>query len=114
MTLSAEHRLATYGTLAPGQVNHHQLSGLDGHWLKGRVHGRLLTEGWGADHGCPGLILDQDGPAVGVQVFVSSDLPAHWERLDLFEGIEYQRTEILVQTLQGPIPAYIYALAHKL
>ena len=30
----AESRLAVYGTLRPGQPNHHQLDGLDGEWRK--------------------------------------------------------------------------------
>lgn len=28
--MTTDHRLATYGTLAPGRVNHHQLAGLAG------------------------------------------------------------------------------------
>jgi len=39
---TAEHRLATYGTLAPGRPNHHQLDGLTGRWLEGHVNGTLV------------------------------------------------------------------------
>ena len=109
--LSAEHRLATYGTLAPGQVNHGQLAALDGQWIAGSIPGILLTEGWGAAHDCPGLVLDPTGPDVSVQIFVSADLPQHWERLDLLEGDEYQRTQVRVDTADGSLSAYIYALA---
>ncbi len=42
-------RLATYGTLAPGRANHHQLDGLAGRWFVGSVRGRLFASGWGAD-----------------------------------------------------------------
>ena len=78
--VGARHRLATYGTLAPGRPNHHQLDALDGHWLEGHVYGRLIEAGWGASLGYPALILDQDGSAISVQVrtFRASvdDLPA--------------------------------------
>ena len=46
--LNASHRLATYGTLAPGRVNHHQMDGMDGEWIKGTIAGQLMSEGWGA------------------------------------------------------------------
>lgn len=99
--LTAEMRLATYGTLAPGRVNHHQLAELSGTWRKGIVRGRLLEEGWGAAHGCPGIVLDPEGPEVEVHIFESSDLPAHWARLDAFEGPGYRRVEVAARTQDG-------------
>jgi gamma-glutamylcyclotransferase (GGCT)/AIG2-like uncharacterized protein YtfP len=80
------HRLATYGTLAPGRPNHHQLDGLEGRWSHGQVRGRLVDAGWGAGFGCTALVLDPKGPAIEVAVFESADLPAQWPRLDDFEG----------------------------
>jgi gamma-glutamylcyclotransferase (GGCT)/AIG2-like uncharacterized protein YtfP len=59
-------RFAVYGTLARGRPNHHQLSGLSGRWIEGTVRGRLFEEGWGAELGYPGLVLDLDGATVGV------------------------------------------------
>ena len=113
MNLSAasERRLAVYGTLAPGQPNHHQLSGLQGTWSVGKVRGRLFAEGWGAAMGYPGLILDAEGDEVNVQVFESDDLPQHWARLDDFEGEGYRREIVRVSTTQGEIDACIYVLA---
>lgn len=111
MTHAAETRLATYGTLAPGQVNEHVLSDLDGTWSTGTVNGDLQDEGWGATHGCPGIILNPAGTKVSVHLFESADLPAHWERLDAFEGSGYQRTPVIVETAEGPVEAMIYALA---
>ncbi|MEM1384775.1 MAG: molybdenum cofactor guanylyltransferase MobA [Pseudomonadota bacterium] len=108
---SAEKRLAVYGTLAPGQVNHHQLAGLSGQWLAGTVRGRLLEGGWGAAHGCPGIVLDTQGEEVAVQIFTSADLPAHWSRLDAFEGPGYRRRVARVMTAAGEIDASIYELA---
>ncbi len=104
-------RLAVYGTLAPGRPNHHQLSGLSGRWIEGTVRGELLQEGWGAELGYAGIVLDPDGPTVGVQLFDSPDLPDHWTRLDEFEGSGYRRTVTAVSTAEGNLLASIYVLA---
>ena len=104
------HRLATYGTLAPGRPNHHQLDGLAGRWLEGHVRGALVEAGWGADLGFPALVLDPAGPAVAVHVFESADLPAHWPRLDEFEGPGYERVVCTVHTPGGDVSASIYVL----
>ncbi len=104
-------RLAVYGTLAPGRPNHEQLRGLSGRWIEGTVRGRLLHEGWGAELGYPGIVLDPDGPTVGVQLFESPDLPDHWTRLDEFEGSGYRRTATVVSTTEGDLLASIYELA---
>ena len=106
-----DHRLATYGSLRPGECNHHELAGLSGAWQPGTVAGRLIQKGWGADLGYPAIILDQTGGAVPVQLFVSPDLPAHWARLDAFEGDGYRRVPVTVMTAQGPVEAWIYAEA---
>ena len=55
-TNRARYRLATYGSLAPGRPNHHQLDGLEGRWSEGDVYGRLVDAGWGASLGYPALI----------------------------------------------------------
>lgn len=104
----ADTRLATYGTLAPGEINHHQLDGLKGSWSRGTVRGRLLEEGWGAAHNCPGMVPDAGGDAIVVHIFESDELPAHWARLDAFEGREYRREVVTVATPDGEIEASIY------
>ncbi len=104
-------RLATYGTLAPGRPNEHQLADLDGAWRTGVVHGHLKQDGWGAEMGYPGIHLDPTGPAVEVFVFESADLPDHWDRLDAFEGDGYRRAPVTVETKDGPVEAFIYVLA---
>jgi len=109
--MEAEHRLVTYGTLAPGKPNHHHLEQVQGRWLQGHVHGNFNEAGWGAALGYPALVLDQDGPAVRVHVFESADLPAHWPRLDAFEGPGYRRVVVTVHTDEGELEAHIYALA---
>jgi gamma-glutamylcyclotransferase (GGCT)/AIG2-like uncharacterized protein YtfP len=109
---AASCRLATYGTLAPGRPNHHQLDGLAGRWSAGYVHGRLVDAGWGASLGYPALVLDPDGTAIDVEVFESIDLPAHWSRLDQFEGPGYRRVVTTVHTPDGDVEASIYAVDH--
>ncbi len=106
----ALRRLAVYGSLAPGRKHHHQLDGLRGRWLKGDVHGTVLDRGWAAQLGYPALILDPEGPAVEVHVFESVDLPAHWSRLDEFEGRGYRRVVVSVRTPEGDLAASIYVL----
>lgn len=108
---TADTRLASYGTLAPGRANHHQLDGLTGTWRAGTVNGTLAMNGWGADFGYPVLTLDPAGPAVEVWVFESPDLPAHWARLDTFEGPGYRRAVATAATPDGDIDVSIYVAA---
>jgi len=103
-------RLAPYGTLAPGRVNNHGLSGLKGKWQPGTVRGKLIEIGWGAALGYPGLILDPLGPPVDVHIFESPDLPKHWRRLDAFEGEGYRRVVTKVSTKDGELDASIYVI----
>jgi gamma-glutamylcyclotransferase (GGCT)/AIG2-like uncharacterized protein YtfP len=109
---AADTRLATYGTLAPGRVNHHRLAGLNGQWRQGTVRGRLTDAGWGAALGYPGLVLDPSGPVVEVHLFESADLPDHWPHLDEFEGAGYRRVVAQVLTPDGgELDAWIYVIA---
>jgi gamma-glutamylcyclotransferase (GGCT)/AIG2-like uncharacterized protein YtfP len=108
--MDGTHRLAAYGSLAPGCPNHHHVAGLGGRWFAGEVRGRLVAAGWGAGLGYPGLVLDQAGPAVAVQVLESADLPGHWSRLDDFEGPGYERVPTTVATAAGDVEAAIYVL----
>ena len=108
--MDATCRLVTYGSLAPGRPNYHQLDGLVGRWLAGSVRGTLVQAGWGAELGYPALALDPEGSAVEAHIFESPDLPAHWERLDEFEGPGYQRVTTTAQTVDGPLDSSIYVL----
>jgi gamma-glutamylcyclotransferase (GGCT)/AIG2-like uncharacterized protein YtfP len=108
--MSGRHRLAIYGSLAPGCPNHHHVAGLRGHWFPGEVPRRLVEAGWGASLGYPALVLDPHGSAIDVQVLESDDLPAHWSRLDDFEGPGYERVLTTVHTADGDVAAYVYAL----
>ena len=104
-------RLAVYGTLAPGRPNEHVLADIPGRWFEGTVRGALRQEGWGADLGFPGIVLDPDGPSVDVAVLESDALRDHWRRLDEFEGPGYRRTITSVRTPTGDVDAAIYVLA---
>lgn len=110
-SLSADSRLATYGSLSPGEVNHGQVSSLNGRWLKGTVRGTLMNAGWGSSMGFPGLILDNAGPRVNVHVLESLELPQCWSRLDEFEGPEYRRVTTQVETGEGVLEANIYVVS---
>jgi gamma-glutamylcyclotransferase (GGCT)/AIG2-like uncharacterized protein YtfP len=108
MSDARDHRLACYGTLAPGRSNHHQLAGLRGAWRTGSIAGRLMPEGWGASQGYPALLLDPPGQRVEIHLFESPELPLHWPRLDAFEGPGYVRTAVSIDTDDGPVEAWIY------
>ncbi|KAF7785833.1 hypothetical protein PRUB_a0226 [Pseudoalteromonas rubra] len=104
--------LFVYGTLAPGRPNEHILAGLKGQWQPGFVKGHLQNQGWGAELGYPGLILDTGAGEVSGLVFSSSELDAHWQRLDEFEGEHYKRVIAQVRLDNGEIiSAYVYTLA---
>jgi len=85
------HTLAVYGTLAPGQPNHHIVAPLGGEWTDGLIEGDLLPVGWGTALGYPGFRPRVGGAAVAVQVLTAPLLATAWSTLDRFEGPEYQR-----------------------
>ena len=104
-------RLFIYGTLAPGRPNEHKLQDIKGYWKKGTVKGILKEEGWGADFGYPGIILDENASEVKGFIFTSNELDNKLSELDEFEGEEYKRvlTKVLLEDNQT-VDAYIYAL----
>ena len=105
-----ETKLAIYGTLAPGEVNHSQIAGIPGDWIDGFVRGDLLQTGWGAEHGFPALAWRPDGARVATKLFIASDLPSHWRRLDEFEGDGYRRILVPIETDDGIVAiANLYA-----
>jgi gamma-glutamylcyclotransferase (GGCT)/AIG2-like uncharacterized protein YtfP len=107
----ARCRLAAYGTLAPGRENHHVLAGLRGAWRPCAIPGRLHPAGWGCTGGFPGLVWDPEACAIPAQLLESPDLPAHWDRLDAFEGSAYHRRVVPVLTDDGPVLANVYTVA---
>lgn len=105
-------RLFVYGTLAPGRPNEHVLAEVAGTWAPATVRGTLVQAGWGAEAGYPAIVPAADGAEVHGFVFSSEDLPAHWDRLDAFEGAGYVRVPIPARLADGSVvEACIYALA---
>ena len=91
-------RLAVYGSLAPGEVNHHVIETLAGIWEDGFVRGKVHMKGWGSHVGFPGLTwLPTSSERVPTRLFTSAELPQHWDRLDQFEGADYVRILVLVE-----------------
>jgi gamma-glutamylcyclotransferase (GGCT)/AIG2-like uncharacterized protein YtfP len=100
------HTLAVYGTLAPGQPNHHVVAPLGGAWTDGLIEGDLLPVGWGAPLGYPGFRPRAGGDAVAVRVLTAPLLATAWPTLDRFEGPGYQRILVPVfSTELGPAQA---------
>ncbi len=85
-------RLVIYGTLAPGESNHHLLAGVGGSWFRGTVRGRR-----GTHDGYPTLRAAAGAASVEVLVLCSSALPdLYRRRLDDFEGPLWPRHLIVV------------------
>ena len=104
-------RLFVYGTLAPGRPNDHVLSAIEGTWEEASVKGYLKPQGWGAEMGYPGIVLDDAGDEIKGYNFCSDKLDDHWDELDEFEGEDYKRVLIEVKTKdKRVVDAYIYIL----
>jgi gamma-glutamylcyclotransferase (GGCT)/AIG2-like uncharacterized protein YtfP len=93
---SPQTRLAAYGTLRPGESNHTLVANLDGAWVDGTVQGvRFIANDY------PAFLWRPGGAEVPVSVLTSAALPAHWARLDDFEGPEYRRILVPVSLPNG-------------
>ena len=103
--------LFVYGTLVPGGPNEHVLSAIGGKWEEASVKGYLKQQGWGAEMGYPGIVLDNTGDEIKGYIYSSDKLDSHWDELDDFEGEEYKRILIKVKTKNKMAEAaYIYIL----
>ncbi|MGH3412430.1 MAG: gamma-glutamylcyclotransferase family protein [Marmoricola sp.] len=108
------HRLFVYGTLAPGRPNEHVLEGVPGGWQPATVRGELLQHGWGAEHGYPGIVMDEHGPEVDGFVLSSGNLDEHWKRLDEFEGDGYRRVPTVARLQDGStVDVDVYVLRRR-
>ncbi len=103
-------RLAVYGSLRPGESNHHLVAEIPGRWSEGFVRGTLHESGWGATLGYPALVWDEEGPEVPVRILMADGLPEHWDRLDAFEGDAYLRILVPVVTAETECVCNLYAL----
>jgi gamma-glutamylcyclotransferase (GGCT)/AIG2-like uncharacterized protein YtfP len=104
--------LAVYGTLAPGEPNHHVVAPLGGEWKDGVVEGDLYPVGWGAALGYPAFRPRGGGPAVAVKVLTTPALAAAWPDLDRFEGPGYRRILVPVFTPAPGDERRLYTVAN--
>lgn len=105
------NRLFVYGTLAPGESNAHVLKPVRGRWSAATVRGRVIQVVKGPAAGYPGLLLEEEGGLVRGLLFASDELPAHWARLDDFEGEGYERVLVEVSRPDGRVvDAWAYRL----
>ena len=104
-------KLFVYGTLGPNRPNEHILKNIGGTWEDATVNGKLTDEGWGAEMGYPGIILDKNEEEIKGFIFTSSNLSNHWNMLDDFEGEGYERV-ITKAKLEDKtiVDTYIYIL----
>lgn len=108
------NKLFVYGTLGPGRPNEHILKKIGGAFQRAFVKGKLLDEGWGATMGYPGIQLDSSAAPVEGFLFISENLKSHWDFLDSFEGVAYQRVLTEVELSDSTITeAYIYVVMKK-
>jgi gamma-glutamylcyclotransferase (GGCT)/AIG2-like uncharacterized protein YtfP len=104
--------LAVYGTLAPGEPNHHVVAPLGGEWTDGVIEGDLFPVGWGATLGYPAFRPRAGGPAVAVKVLRAPALATAWPELDRFEGAEYRRILVPVFSPGGADERRLYTVAN--
>lgn len=88
-----ERRLACYGSLRPGRKNFHEVSDISGSWTEGTVRGFVWK--W---NGYPIFASDLEGPEIVVSILQSDSLPLEYPRLDEFEGADYRRALVPVQS----------------
>ena len=104
-------RIFIYGSLQPGGPNEHVMTAIGGEWQPAVIRGDLVSSGWGAGIGYPGLVLNEAGDEIRGHVFTSSALAAKWSELDAFEGDEYERVVTTVTLETGEATqAHVYVL----
>lgn len=94
--------LIVYGSLAPGESNHHIISHIDGIWRKAKIKGKIIDNGWSKrlvpqELGYPEFKSVPSGKEdiLEVLVFMSEQLELYWQDIDEFEGTEdYRRISI--------------------
>ncbi len=107
--------LFVYGTLGPGQPNEHILTAVGGAWEEAIVKGHLKEQGWGAEMGYPGIVLDDAGDIIRGFIFCSDNLHDHWDELDEFEGEGYKRISAkILKNNRSTTEAQIYVLRDSL
>lgn len=99
-------RLLVYGSLAPGERHDNVLATVRGQWQPAHVSGHIDRTGE-----YPSFTWQPEGPTQQVKCFSSPALPAHWPRLDAFEGDGYRRVWVTAQVAGALCVASIYHAA---
>jgi gamma-glutamylcyclotransferase (GGCT)/AIG2-like uncharacterized protein YtfP len=103
------NRLVVYGSLAPGEANHHVVAGLHGSWRPCVITGTIdVHDGYRI------FRWEKDGARVDAQMLISSELPENWLRLDEFEGPDYRRVVIPAELEGKRVLANVYTAARNL
>jgi gamma-glutamylcyclotransferase (GGCT)/AIG2-like uncharacterized protein YtfP len=103
------NRLVVYGSLAPGEANHHVVAGLQGSWRPCVITGTIDVH-----NGYRVFRWERDGERVDAQMLISSELPENWRRLDEFEGADYRRVVIPAELEGKRVLANVYIAARNL
>ncbi|WP_038342897.1 gamma-glutamylcyclotransferase family protein [Acinetobacter sp. A47] len=108
------HQLFVYGTLCPDRENAHILAAIGGSWQPASVHGTVHILDWGPDKGLPAIVLNAQDPLVEGYLFSTEKLAQHWEMLDDFEGMQYQRVPAEVHLATGEtLTAWTYVMKEQ-
>mgnify|MGYP005867085401 CR=1 FL=1 len=92
------NNLFVYGTLCPGEENHHLLADIKGSWYNASIQAIRTDRGWGSATGYPGIELsDNAKDRVKGWLFKADDLSNILTSVDHFEGAGYQRVIVEVE-----------------
>lgn len=98
----ADRHLLVYGSLAPGECNHHHVAPWGGVWSTATVPGTLVQRRWKEFTWRP------DGPALPMRLLTTT-AAIDWRDLDAFEADEdYRRILVVAATALGPLVGNIY------
>lgn len=100
-------KLLAYGSLAPGQPNHHIMSDLGGTWIDCKIKGSIMK-----NEGLQYFKWDIHGEEIDVKLFTARKLKDKWKLLDRFEGPSYRRHLIIGRLSNGNLTiANVYLAA---
>lgn len=100
------HHLLVYGSLAPGARHGDVLAPLPGRWLNAAAPGHVDRSGE-----YPRFHWRPSGAPAAMRCFASPALPAHWPRIDDFEGADYRRVWVAARVAGRDRVATVYAAA---
>ena len=98
----ADRHLLVYGSLAPGECNHHRVSSWGGAWSTATVPGTIVQRRWKE------FCWQPDGQPLPMRL-LTAPTPIDWRDLDEFEADEdYRRIVVLAATDHGPVVGNLY------